>query len=90
MDFASLMASQIAKAKGDQGSSSTESSSKKYLRNSEAESQRKAAYGAEQARLQTAREEKAAAKRKREEDAAADAFGAEIKRREERANRKTS
>jgi len=75
-----LMASQIAKAKGDTGPAGGSSSGKKYQRNSETEAQRKAAYEAELARLQAAREEKAAAKRKREDDAAAEAKAREEKR----------
>jgi len=80
MDFAALMASQIARAKGGEDPAGSSSSGKKYMRNSEAEAQRKTAYEAEQARLQAAREEKAAAKRKREDDAAAEAKAREEKR----------
>jgi pre-mRNA-splicing factor 18 len=75
MDFAALMSAQIAKAKGD-----NLDSSKKYIKNSEAEANRVAAYEKEQAELAAAREAKAAAKRKREDDAAAEAKAREEKR----------
>jgi len=78
MDFASLMSSQIAKAKGETSSSAT--TTKKYLKGSETEAQRRAAYEAEQRALEAEREAKAAAKRKREEEAADEAKAREEKR----------
>ncbi len=65
MDFAAVMAAQIAKAQADSASSG-----KKYAKNSEVEAQRLAAYAAEQRALEEAREAKAAAKRKREDEVA--------------------
>lgn len=82
MDFAALMAEQIAKKKG--GSPSTPSTTEappKYTRKADAEAARKEAYRAEQARLEEERQAKAAAKRKREDDAAAEAKTREEKRR---------
>ncbi len=75
MDFASLMSAQIAKAKGD-----GTSSGKKYIKNSEIEAQRKAAYEAEQKALEVERAAKAVAKRKREDEAAEEARVREEKR----------
>ena len=63
MDFAALMAKELSKAKGS-------GDSKKYLKRSEVEEQRKAAYLADQKALEAEREAKAAAKRKRDEDEA--------------------
>lgn len=91
MDFAALMAEQIAKKKGPSASSpssttttnnnSTEKSTPKYIRKADAEAARQEAYLAEQARLEEERKAKAAAKRKREDDAAAEAKAREEKRR---------
>lgn len=85
MDFAALMAEQIAKKKGPSASStsptSTEKTTPKYTRNADAEAARQEAYRAEQARLEEERKAKAAAKRKREDDAAAEAKAREEKRR---------
>ncbi|ELQ37815.1 hypothetical protein M0657_001261 [Pyricularia oryzae] len=92
MDFAAMMAAQIAKAKGSTASKSTSSDpaanansskaapAKKFITNAEAERQREAAYRAEQARLAAEREAKAVAKRKREDEAAAEAKAREQKR----------
>lgn len=69
MDFASLMSAQISKSKSptsDTPSSSSQAS--KYLKRSELEAQRQAAYVAEQARLEKEREERLAKKRKLEEE----------------------
>lgn len=84
MDFAALMAQQIAKKKGPSTPSSatttTESApTAKYTRKADLEAARTEAYLAEQARLEAERQTKAAAKRKREDDAEAEA-----KRREEK------
>lgn len=85
MDFAALMAEQIAKKKGPSASStsptSTETTTPKYTRKADAEAARQEAYRAEQARLEEERKAKAAAKRKREDDAAAEAKAREEKRR---------
>ncbi|TLS26730.1 hypothetical protein PpBr36_05170 [Pyricularia pennisetigena] len=94
MDFAAMMAAQIAKAKGSTAPKSASSDpataadsngsksapAKKFITNAEAERQREAAYRAEQARLAAEREAKAAAKRKREDEAAAEAKAREQKR----------
>ncbi|KAI0543456.1 hypothetical protein F4679DRAFT_568674 [Xylaria curta] len=79
MDFASLMSSEIAKAKPTD--SSTTAKSKKYIRRSEAEAQREAAYLAEQAALEEKRAAKASEKRRREEEAAEEAQIREDRRR---------
>lgn len=76
MDFASLMSQEIAKAKP-----AAESRDKKYIRRSEAEAQRQAAYLAEQKELEEKRAARAAEKRKREEDAADEAEAQKEKRR---------
>lgn len=84
MDFAALMAEQIAKKKGSSTSStptSTDKTPPKYTRKADAEAARQEAYRAEQARLEEERKAKAAAKRKREDDAAAEAKAREEKRR---------
>lgn len=77
MDFASLMSKEIAKAKAP----AAEDKPKKYIRRSEAEAQREAAYLAEQKALEEKRALKAAEKRKREEDAAEEALVQTEKRR---------
>ncbi|KAK7751051.1 hypothetical protein SLS62_007036 [Diatrype stigma] len=97
MDFAALMAKEIAKAKVPPTSkpaatttttTSTENEStaaqpptKKYMRRSEAEAAREAAYRAEQAALEQKRAQKVAEKRKREEEALEESRAREEKRR---------
>ncbi|KAJ9667235.1 hypothetical protein H2201_002756 [Coniosporium apollinis] len=66
MDFASLMSAQINKSKAQTASDS----SKKYLKRSEVEAQRQAAYLAEQQAIEEARIAKLEKKRKHEEDEA--------------------
>lgn len=86
MDFASLMSKEIAKAKGTPPSSTpakeptTAPPPPKYISKREAEDQRRAAYLAEQARLESERAARAAAKRKREDDAATESKAREEKR----------
>src|SRR2546421_5494746 len=71
MDFASLMSAQISKSKPPSSETQPASAqSSKYLKRSELESQRQAAYLAEQARLEAEREERLAKKRKLEEEEA--------------------
>ena len=65
MDFASLMSAQITKAKP----SASSPDKAKYLKRSQIEAEREAAYAADQARIQAEREERAARKRKLEEEA---------------------
>ncbi|KAI0123866.1 hypothetical protein BJ170DRAFT_99294 [Xylariales sp. AK1849] len=72
MDFASLMSKEIAKAKSPAEDSSA-STNKKYMRRSEAEAARQAAYLAEQKALEGKRAAKAAEKRKRDDEAAEEA-----------------
>ncbi|KAI0841688.1 hypothetical protein F5Y06DRAFT_260167 [Hypoxylon sp. FL0890] len=79
MDFAALMSKELAKATPKTPDDS--SSSKKYLKRSEIEAQREAAYRAEQKALEEKRAAKAAEKRKREEEAAEEARVREEKRR---------
>ena len=79
MDFATLMSAQISKSKAP--SSSSDSGKSKYLKRSEVESARQAAHTAEQARLDTEREEKAAKKRKLEDEEAERNRGREEKKR---------
>ncbi|OTA95128.1 hypothetical protein M434DRAFT_10040 [Hypoxylon sp. CO27-5] len=79
MDFAALMSKELAKATPKTPDDS--SSSKKYLKRSEIEAQREAAYLAEQKALEEKRAAKAAEKRKREEEAAEEARVREEKRR---------
>ncbi|TQS31948.1 hypothetical protein Golomagni_07755, partial [Golovinomyces magnicellulatus] len=73
MDFASLMGKELSKKPKAEPS-------QKYLKRSEVEAQREAAYKEEQEKLQAERTAKAAAKRKLEEDAAAEAKIREEKR----------
>lgn len=75
MDFASLMNKELSKAK------KPAEPSKKYLKRSEIEEERKAAYLAEQTAREEERETKAAAKRKREEEIATENAAREEKRR---------
>jgi pre-mRNA-splicing factor 18 len=64
MDFASLMSAQISKAK-----TSTPSDNKsKYVKRAQIEAEREATYAAEQARIESEREERAAKKRKLDEE----------------------
>jgi pre-mRNA-splicing factor 18 len=60
MDFASLMSSQISKVK----SSAPSDNKSKYVKRSQIEAEREAAYAAEQAKIEAEREERAAKKRK--------------------------
>ncbi|KAH7401230.1 potassium channel regulatory factor [Pyrenochaeta sp. MPI-SDFR-AT-0127] len=77
MDFAKLMSAHIKKGKD---TASTDSNDKKYLKRSEIEAQRQAAYSAEQEAAERARRERLANKRKAEEDEAE----REAERREKR------
>jgi pre-mRNA-splicing factor 18 len=70
MDFASLMAKEISKSKNIPVSTSSSATDKKYLKRSETEAARVAAYNAEQDRLQKDREERAERKRKLEAEEA--------------------
>jgi|SRR5690242_4246118 len=80
MDFAKLMSAQINK--GKQSASPATSGEKKYLKRSEVEAQRQAAYRAEQEAEEKARQEKLQRKRKaEEEDAERDAERQEKRRR---------
>ena len=82
MDFASLMSAQISKAKSPPTtSSSTNTNQSKYLKRSELESARQAAYLAEQAKIESEREERASKKRKLEEEEAEKARIREEKKR---------
>ncbi|RDA90424.1 hypothetical protein CP533_5237 [Ophiocordyceps camponoti-saundersi (nom. inval.)] len=74
MDFAAMMSKELAKAKPAE-------SDKKYLKRSDVEAKRAAAYEAEQKAIEAEREAKAAAKRKREEEQAAEIASREEKRR---------
>ncbi|KAI5457831.1 hypothetical protein BGZ63DRAFT_474891 [Mariannaea sp. PMI_226] len=75
MDFAALMNKELSKSKKNPSNDS-----KKYLKRSEVEAQRKEAYLAEQKTLEAEREAKAAAKRKREEEIATENAVREEKR----------
>ncbi|KAI2470613.1 hypothetical protein F4781DRAFT_389986 [Annulohypoxylon bovei var. microspora] len=81
MDFAALMSKELAKATPKPTDDSSSAPSKKYLRRSEAEAQREAAYRAEQKALEEKRAAKATEKRKREEEAVEEARVREDKRR---------
>lgn len=84
MDFASLMKKEMSKSKKPASADTTSTASdnkKKYMKRSEIEAERQAAYMAEQKALEEAREAKLAEKRKREEDAAAEDAVREEKRR---------
>src|SRR5271168_4574638 len=70
MDFASLMSAQISKSKSQPASQSPSAPTSKFVKRSELEAQRQAAYVAEQARLEAEREERLAKKRKLEEEEA--------------------
>lgn len=77
------MSKEIAKAKptDDSNASNPSSSSKKYIRRSEAEANREASYRAEQRALEEKRAAKATEKRRREEEAAEEAQIREDRRR---------
>lgn len=64
MDFTSLMSAQISQVK----SSTKIDSRSKYLKRSQVEAEREAAYTAEQAKIEAEREERAAKKRKLDEE----------------------
>ncbi|KAM4062194.1 prp18 domain-containing protein [Hirsutella rhossiliensis] len=82
MDFAALMNKELSKSKKPTAATAaTADGEKKYLKRSEVEAQRTAAYLAEQKALEAEREAKAAAKRKREDEVAADNAAREDKRR---------
>jgi pre-mRNA-splicing factor 18 len=84
MDFASLMAKEISKAKSTSPPASTPTptqSDKKYVRRAELEAARVAAYNEEQERIRREREERAAQKRKLEEEEAERKKEREEKRR---------
>ena len=81
MDFASLMSAQIAKSKSPPATSSSNSQQSKYLKRSELESARQAAYAAEKAKIEAEREERLAKKRKLEDDEAEKARVREEKKR---------
>ncbi|KJF60591.1 mRNA splicing factor [Coccidioides immitis RS] len=70
MDFASLMSKEIAKSKPPAKQSSQAEQNQQYVRRSELETARVAAYNAEQERLQREREERAERKRKLDEEEA--------------------
>lgn len=72
MDFASLMSAQIAKSKSQSpaANASTNTPQSKYLKRSEVEAQRQAAYAAEQEALERARIAKIKKKRKLEDEEA--------------------
>lgn len=74
MDFAAMMSKELAKAKPSDRD-------KKYLKRSDIEASRAAAYEAEQKALEETRAAKAAAKRQREEDLDAERAAREEKRR---------
>lgn len=78
MDFAKLMSAHIKK--GKEAAAPSESGEKKFLKRSEIEAQRQAAYRAEQEAAEKARQDKLSQKRKAEEDEAAK----EEERREKR------
>jgi pre-mRNA-splicing factor 18 len=67
MDFKSLMAAQISKAKGATNGAGPTS---KYQRRADFEAERQAAYAAEQAKLEADQEERAAKRRRLEEESA--------------------
>ncbi|KAI0598602.1 hypothetical protein F4775DRAFT_179242 [Biscogniauxia sp. FL1348] len=94
MDFASLMSKEISKAKtpttntssssttpNPDSNSSNNAPTKQYIKRSEAEAQRQAAYLAEQRALEEKRAAKAAEKRRRDEEAAEESRAREEKRR---------
>ncbi|EEH09582.1 pre-mRNA-splicing factor [Histoplasma capsulatum G186AR] len=68
MDFASLMAKEISKAKAPEISTATSDSKKPYVKRSDTEAARLAAYHAEQEELRKEREQRAERKRKFEQE----------------------
>lgn len=78
MDFASLMSKEISKKRP---TSPTNEPSKKYMKRSDIEAERKAQYLAEQRAIEAEKEAKAAQKRKREEEEANAAREREEKKR---------
>jgi pre-mRNA-splicing factor 18 len=84
MDFASLMKKEMSKSKKPPASTTDAkdaAASKKYMKRSEIEAERQAAYLAEKKAIEDARVAKLAEKRKREEEAAAEDAEREEKRR---------
>ncbi|KAI1504280.1 hypothetical protein F5X99DRAFT_56493 [Biscogniauxia marginata] len=89
MDFASLMSKEISKTKpssssannNGNGNGNDNNTLKKYIKRSEAEAQRQAAYLAEQRALEEKRAARAAEKRRRDEEAAEESRAREEKRR---------
>jgi pre-mRNA-splicing factor 18 len=81
MDFASLMSAQISKSKSQPAPQSPSAPTSKFVKRSELEAQRQAAYIAEQARLEAEREERLAKKRKLEEEEAERNLAREEKKR---------
>jgi pre-mRNA-splicing factor 18 len=79
MDFASLMSKEISKAKPAAKAKAEES--KKYLKRSEVEAERREKYLAEQRAIEAEKEAKIAQKRKREEEEAEANLAREEKRR---------
>ncbi|EEH50469.1 mRNA splicing protein PRP18 [Paracoccidioides brasiliensis Pb18] len=67
MDFATLMAKEISKAKSPETSTPSSGSGKQYVKRSELEAARLAAYNAEQEKLRKEREQRAELKRKLDE-----------------------
>lgn len=81
MDFASLMSKQIQKTKPAAAPQSTNTSNSKYLKRSEVEAARQAAYAVEQARAESEREERLSKKRKLEDEEEERAVAREEKKR---------
>lgn len=81
MDFASLMAKEISKAKSPETSTPPSGPEKQYLKRSDVEAARLAAYNAEQEKLRKEREQRAERKRKLEEEEAEKNREREEKRR---------
>lgn len=82
MDFASLMAKEISKAKGSsEPPNPNKNNNPKYIRRGDLEAQRIAAYNEEQERLRREREDRQARKRKHDEEEAQQRHEREEKRR---------
>ena len=81
MDFANLMSQQIQKSKISPAPQSPDTSNSKYLKRSEVEANRQAAYAAEQAKIEAEREKRLAKKRKLEDEEAERNFAREEKKR---------
>lgn len=81
MDFASLMKKEMSKSKKTDNGDGSGGATKKYMKRSDIEAERQAAYKAEQKAIEEARAAKFAEKRKREEEAAAEDAAREEKRR---------